>query len=110
MGLLIGGDNRSNGRIQDPMGTRPVDLKFGQVLCPGAGSNYKLDAASELRCRSGMRATSGESRCVSQPGLDPGSCAGGDIQGLANDRCGIWVRVWIMYPRRGLLSLTDSVR
>ena len=110
MGLMIGGDNRSNGRIQDPMRTRPVDLKFGQVLCPGAGSNYKLDAASELRCRSGMRATFGESRCVSQPGLDPGSCAGGDIQGLANDRCGIWDRVWIMYPRRGLLSLTDSVR
>ena len=81
MGHRIEGDNRINGGIPDPMWTRHVDLKFGQVLYSGAGSNNKLGAASELRYRSGMRATFGESRCVSQPELDPGSCAGGDIQG-----------------------------
>ena len=35
-------DNGINGGIPDPMWTRPVDLKFGQVLYSGAGSNNKL--------------------------------------------------------------------
>ena len=52
VGHRIVSDNGINGGIPDPMWTRPVDLKFGQVLYLGAGSNNKLGAASALRCRS----------------------------------------------------------
>ena len=63
------------------MWTRPVDLKSGQVLYAEAGSNNKLGAASEIIRRSGLCAPFWESRCVAQPELDPGSCAGSDIEG-----------------------------
>ena len=53
-GHRIEGDNRINGGISDPMWTRPVDLKSGQVLYAEAGSNNKLGVASELIRRSGM--------------------------------------------------------
>ena len=54
VGHRIEGDNRINGGISDPMWTRPVDLKSGQVLYAEAGSNNKLGVASELIRRSGM--------------------------------------------------------